>query len=289
MIYEGLLCSSLSVYNLYKKAAVMKKLLTTFSLLFYFSLSAEEKKLEILTFNYPPVMGESSISKNGILVDLVIASFAASGVSVSVVYLPVRRAIKQISLNQSVAFIGVKNTIPIQVQPDIVEYPFFVSRFVVFYKKKRFPDGFEFHNLSELKKYSIGVLSGGITDIIGNQNGLNLDGVNSLEQIFSKVNAGRNDLGVASEFSAKLFINTLFKKNAGVFTIYTDVPYYIMPSVLLLNRRHPDFAYYEPKLKNGMKIIALNGQWTDIIEKFYGKCNIPYISKKLFENAISRY
>ena len=251
--------------------------------------AAEETPLEILTFKYPPVMGESSISKSGFLVELVQAAFASQGVSTTITYLPVKRAIGQIASNESLAYIGVKNTFAADVQPHIKEYPFFVSRFLVFYRKDRFPQGFSYQQLSDLKDYQIGVLAGGTTHVVGKENNLNIDPADALDLVFKKLDGGRDDLGVASEFSIELMLRDLFKERAAEYGIYQDVPFHQINSVLLLNDRHPDFAYYEPKLKAGMKAIASNGEWQRILEQFYGSGNIPAVTKELFESVVAAY
>lgn len=251
--------------------------------------AATDKPLEILTFKYPPVMGESSLSKSGILVELVQAAFASQGVSTTINYLPVKRAIEQITSNESLAYIGVKNTFAADVQPHIQEYPFFVSRFLLFYRKDRFPQGFSYQQLSDLKDYQIGVLAGGTTHVVGKENNLNIDPADALDLVFKKLDGGRDDLGVASEFSIELMLRDLFKDRAADYAIYQDAPFHQINSVLLLNDRHPDFAYYEPKLKAGMKAIASNGQWQQILEQFYGAGNIPAVTKELFESAVATY
>lgn len=253
------------------------------------SLQAADRQLEVITFTYPPVMGESSLSKEGILVELVRAAFAAEGVGITVRYLPVRRAIEQISSNESLAYIGVKNTFDAEVQAHIQEYPFFVSRFLLFYRNDRFPKGFGYQKLSDLKNYRIGVLGGGITDVVGKANKLNVDPVNTLELVFKKLDEGRDDIGVASEFSIELILHDLFKDRASEYAINKELPFHSINSVLLLNNRHPDFAYFEAKLKAGMKKIAANGQWQQILEKFYGTGKIPPSSKNLFESAVATY
>lgn len=251
--------------------------------------AADEKPLEVLAFKYPPVMGESSISKEGILVELVRAAFESQGVPITVTYLPVRRAIEQVSANESLAYLGVKNTFTPDVQAHLHEYPLFVSRFLVFYRKDRFPQGFAYQKLSDLKDYQIGVLGGGTTDVIGKENHLNVDPSDGLEFIFKKLDGERDDIGVASEFSIELMLRDLFKERAAEYEVYQDVPFHQINSVVNLNDRHPDFAYYEPKLKAGMKAIASNGEWQRILEQFYGSGNIPAVTKELFESAVATY
>ncbi|MGE0087235.1 MAG: substrate-binding periplasmic protein [Desulfococcaceae bacterium] len=253
------------------------------------NLWADEKQLEVITFHYPPVMGESSLSKEGILVELVRAAFASQKVPITVTYLPVKRAISQITSNKSLAYIGVKNTFDAKVQPHIQEYPFFVSRFLLFYRKDRFPKGFSYQKLSDLKNYRIGVLAGGTTDVVGRANNLDIDPAYDLDLVFKKLDAKRDDLGVASEFSIELMLHDLFKDRAAEYGINKEVPFHSINSVLLLNDRHPDFAYFEQKLKAGMKEISKNGQWQQILEQFYGAGNIPAVTRQLFETAVAAY
>lgn len=250
---------------------------------------AQEQPLEILTFHYPPVMGDSSISKGGLLVEMVQAAFAESGIHTTITFLPVRRAIQMVTNNPSLAYIGVKETFDPAIHNDLIEYPFFVSRFLIFYRHDRFPDKFQFQKLSDLKPYKIGVLGGGITDGFGKKNGLDIDPSPRLETVFQKLDAKRDDIGVASEFSIYLILKDLFKGHEKDFGIYFEVPFLTINSVLILNRQHPEFSYYEPKLKAGMKAMAADGQWVKIMEKYVGEGNISKESMDLFFEAVRLY
>lgn len=251
--------------------------------------AAETNPLEVLAFNYPPGMGKSSLSNEGFSVELVRAAFASQGISIKMKYVPVKRAITEISKNNYLAYIGVRNTFDEEVRSHIHEYPLFVVRLMVFYRKDRYPKGFGFSKLSDLKDYRIGVLGGGITDLIGKANGLKTEPSNSLINVFRKLDKGRSDIGIAWEFSIKLLFNDLFGDKADEYVIYQDMPFHTVNNTLLLNDRHSEFAYFESKIKAGMKAIGTNGRWKEILERYYGSGNIPEISIKMFESTIAGY
>jgi ABC-type amino acid transport substrate-binding protein len=250
----------------------MKKILAMF--LLSFTLLTFGETLEVLSFYYPPFMGESSMSKEGIMPELIGAAFAETGVDIKLTILPTKRAISLISNNQSLAYVGILRTFPPEVQKNLEVYSFIKLRFLVFYKNSRFPNGLNFTQLSDLKPYSIGVIPG-LTSAVGQANGLKVEPANTLDLVFKKVQGGRNDMGVAVDLAIKTMLDELFKGQASSYTIHDSTPFVTAESTLLLNTKHPDYAKFAPKLKQGMKAIVNNGKWMEIMEKFYGKGNVP--------------
>lgn len=267
----------------------IKKILILILMLFGAPAFGEDKVLEILTFDYPPLFGESKYSKEGLMVELAQSAFDSVGIKTKVKFLPIKRAMSQISHNEAIAYLGGIYSFDSVDRKNLEEFPLLRIRFVCFYLKERFPTGFTFTKLSDLKKYSIGVLAGGLTDTVGKANGLNVEGVNSLSSIFLKLNADRNDIGVAFELSVKSQIEELFQGNENKFEIYYDVPFVSTDATLLLNKKHPEYKFYSEKYKIGVKNIVKNGKWLSIMEKYYGKGKVPYDSKKLMEDVIKKY
>lgn len=248
-------------------------------------LYGAEKTLELVTFTYPPFMGESALSKDGLLVTLVKEACQSEGVNTKVTYLPTARANQQLASGESLAFIGLNN-FDNSVKDHLTVYPFLNLRFIVYYLKESFPTGFKFTALSELKPYTISVLLGGITDRIGQANQLKVEGVTSLEAVFQKLYSKRNDLAVSVDLSGPTIIKALFPGKENQFEAYQDKPFVSIPGSLILNQKHPDYQIYQEKIRNGLVKIVKNGQWLKIMEQYYGKGKVPKDSLQLVDNYI---
>lgn len=245
-------------------------------------------KLELITFDYPPYMGENKVSKDGVLCELVKEAFKVSGVDTEVNILPVKRAMTQISDNYSLAYIGLINNFNDATKANLQEFPLMKIKFVLFYLKEQFPYGFNYTNYSDLNNYSIGVLMGGITDMVGKQNNLKIEPVTSLDLVFKKLEASRNDFGVAVDLSGMFLIEKLFPNKKDKFTYNNVKPFVSSKGSLLLNKKHPEYQTYVGKLKDGLKTIYKNGTWLKILEKYYGKGKVPKDSIALIEETISK-
>lgn len=260
-----------------------KMILAILFVLTTISISAET--IEVLAFSYPPFMGETVLGKDGLMIEMVRAAFAEEDVDVKVTYLPTKRAMFLVSNDEALAYIGILKIFSEEDQRKLEELSIFKLRFLAFYLKKKFPNGFTFNSYEDLKSYNIGVLPG-LTEAVGKANGLKVETANNLEVVFKKIGAGRNDLGLAVDLSIEVLLRELFGNRRDEFAIYQDKPFVTAESTLLLNTKHSDYSKFAPKFKKGLKKIYENGKWQMIMEKYYGKGNVPKISVDLIKETV---
>jgi polar amino acid transport system substrate-binding protein len=258
------------------------------SLAYGLNLLAAPTKLEIATFDYPPYMGENKISKEGVLCELTRAALKVSGEDVEIHSYPVKRAMSAITDNETFAYIGLISNFDDATRTNLQEFPLMNIKFVLFYLKEKFPDGFNYTSFQELKPYTLGVLMGGITEKVGKQNNLNIEPVPNLDQVFKKLEAKRNDFAVAVDLSGMFLIEEIFPKEKDHFTFNSTKPFVSSKGSLILNKKHPEYASQLAKLKEGLKTIYKNGTWLQILENYYGKGRVPKDSVALIEETIAK-
>lgn len=264
----------------------LKRFLVLF-LLLILSFSTHSKTVEVVTFDYPPLMGKNHISDSGVLVEIVAAAFKESGINVEVTYYPTKRAVSLVDEGKSLLMIGLLDYFSVVSQKNLTAFPLLMIDFDVFYLKSRFPSKFQFNSVQDLKPYYIGVLLNGSTDLYGRKVGLNVDGVPSLEQVFKKLETKRNEICIANDLAGLYEISTHFAGKEEQFGFYSEKPFLSLISMAIFNKNHPDYKELEPKFRIGHRLIMKNGKWLAIVKKYYGSRGIPESVLRLLNESLS--
>ena len=226
------------------------------------------KTVEIVTFEYPPLMGKSQISDIGLLPEIVKEAFKANNIETTTKFLPTQRVINGTKMGNSLIMLGLIEYFDKDTQANLVSYPLYNLDFVFFYKKDVFPKGFSYNKPEDLKKYTIGVLLNGITHTYAKANNINAEGVTSLDLIFKKVDMGRNQLGISEYISGINSIEKLFPENEKKWGVYLNKPFFTMNALIIFNKNYPEFEYYDSLFKDGLSKIIKNGKWEQIVNKY---------------------
>lgn len=238
-------------------------------------VSLEAESVLVVTFPYPPLQGTSDVSDLGVDLELVDAAFGASGIDAEFSLVPTKRAIDMIEKGDAPVMIGLLIYFPVEIRDSLAVIPLFQIDFDVFYLKSRFPDGFAFRDIDDLRGYSIGVLLGGSTDIFGKEKGLAVEGAVTLDLVFRKLRAGRTDLCVANDLAGMFEIRQLFPGEEGLFAYCPEPTYITQTASAIFDRRNPRYAELEAAFRAGLKEIILNGTWEAIVSRYYAPRSIP--------------
>lgn len=254
----------------------MKKLLVMFLFLIMIAgtLSAQVKVMEFVTFPYPPFMGKSGVSEDGLLIDLVKEALLTQNIQLKISYAPTKRAMATFLENEVPAYIGLVDNFSQADRAIIDNIKLVPIRFMCFYLSKTFPNSFTFDTYQDLKSYSIGVMVGGLTEKIAIENKLNYDSAPDIDAVFKKLILNRNQVGVAVDLSINNYIAEKGKASENLFSVHKK-PFIVAQSSLLLNKKNPQYAVYSEKILSGLKAIAQNGTWLRVLELYYGKGNAP--------------
>ncbi len=242
---------------------------------FFLFASLEAESVQVVTFPYPPLQGASDVSELGVDLELVDAAFGASGIDAEFSLVPTKRAIDMIEKGVAPVMIGLLIYFPVEIRSSLAIIPLFQIDFDIFYLKSRFPDGFAFRDIDDLRGYSVGVLLGGSTDIFGKENGLAVDGAVTLDLVFRKLRAGRTDLCVANDLAGMFEIRRIFPGEEDLFAYCPDPPYLTQTASAIFDRRNPRCAELEAAFRAGLKEIILNGTWEAIVSRYYAPLSIP--------------
>ena len=168
-------------------------------------LSYAGQVVKLTSDPWPPyILGElGSEANGGSGVELLKAIFArVDGVDVSLPLVPWKRALKEV---KDGTMDGIQLLRKTSEREQFMDYSsgLFVSRELVWYSGKRFPNNFSWASLTDLNKYTIGVVNGysystELDKAVANKE-LTVVKANSNEQIFTMLVAGRIDLAIANE------------------------------------------------------------------------------------------
>ena len=263
-----------------------KKALTYFSVicLVFICITSNlcAEKIEISTINYPPLFQSEAYpgGGHGISCDITVAAFKEVGVEVEYKFIPLARCVYSIVKKQNPANLGTINWFQKENKLDLVQgVNLFTAKILFFYKKKKYPQGTTYDDLSDMKKYKIGNIRGSATTPLVEKAGLNIDWANDLEQNIKKLNGNRFDFAIAVDSAGWAMIETLFPDKLDEFGTI-DKPILTLPISLIF---HKDQSELLTQYKTGLEKIVKNGNFIKIMEKYYGK---DRVSDDIFSNEI---
>lgn len=265
-----------------------KRVFTYFSviclLLVSFTSTLFAEKIVISTIEYPPLfqLEEYPGGGHGSASDITVAAFKEVGVDVEYKYIPMVRCVYSIVKKENPANLGTINWFKKENQLDLVEgVDLFTVKFQFFYKKSKYPDGVTYDNLSDMQKYTIGNVRGSSSTGVTEKAGLNIDWAADLDQNFKKLNGNRFDFAIAIDSAGWATLKKLFPEKIDEFGVI-EKPILTIPLSLIF---HKDQKELIAKYKDGLGKIVNNGQFMEIMEKYYGKGKV---SEDIFSDEIKK-
>ncbi|CAM3789730.1 Bacterial extracellular solute-binding proteins, family 3 [Vibrio aerogenes CECT 7868] len=241
-------------------------------LLFPFLLSAQPT-LKISSPNVPPFVYQKSIPFYGcgLGCEIVQEAFRAVSLQSEVYIVPLTRAVWSVIENKSTASLGFYQWFKAEgFASEVEKVDILAMNLTLFYKKKHFPDGFEFHQFADLLPYTISSVRGGVFTDAYEKAGLNVSYSSRIEQNIMKLEAERVDLAVIAELSGWQIIRDRYPEQIDSFaTIENPVATDFM-SVMF---RKED-EQLRAEFLRGLKTIAANGTYQMIMTKYYQRAGI---------------
>ncbi|MES9972179.1 MAG: transporter substrate-binding domain-containing protein [Candidatus Thiodiazotropha sp.] len=155
--------------------------------------------------------------------------------------------------------------------------PIAVFRLALFYYEPHHNEGITFNRLEDLKGYTIGIIKGSLSNAdiaYFRESGVEFEESYSKESLFKKMMLGRIDLCIEIELSGLLILNRLFPDKADEFT-RIELQRSITPITIMIDDSYPDGQRLGENITKGLEMIINNGKYQEILEKYYGKGNIP--------------
>jgi polar amino acid transport system substrate-binding protein len=235
-----------------------------------------EKTVTLSAHNYWPWLDDAHPQK-GLFGELASEAYKAVGYEAVFRFYPLARSTAYVLTVKELEKLGSQRHFLDKsgnVSPDIQAIPVFWLKMVGFYLKDHFRD-IRFTTLKDLRGYRIGVIRGGMdTAILQRDEELTLEEVNTLEQLFKKLYAGRNDIVFVADLSGQTTISKLFPDDRDRFVMTEDILAGTTADCVF-SKKYPNYETYVEKFEEGLNLIKENGTYFKIFEKYYGEGNVP--------------
>jgi polar amino acid transport system substrate-binding protein len=176
--------------------------------------------------------------------------------------------------------------------------PIAVSRLAIFYYKPNHKKGINYKRLEDLKGYTIGIMKGSLSNAdisYFREYGIKFEESYSKRSLFKKLKLGRIDLCIVIELSGLLVINRYFPDEAYQFKRF-KIQRSITPITVMIANNYPNGERLGKNIKRGLEMVINSGKYYKILEKYYGKENIPndwykhlVRYRKMYDLSLSTY
>lgn len=191
-----------------------------------------------------------------------------AGVAYSIEYLPVKR------YRQSLATYMVGDPDILTNQKHRAIFPIGIFQSAFFYYKPRH-DEFKFLSLRDLQGYTLGVLRGTIEDKARFISyGIKVEESDSVESLIRKLARGRIDFCITVEGAGRYTIQRLFPDEQDNFA-QAVIPGLNRPVAIMIDIDDLEGKAIAQRYQQILDKTLHSGKYQAILEKFYGKNNVP--------------
>jgi len=241
---------------------------------------AENSPVVFQSTDTPPFWS-ASLPENGLGGAILHLVSAAAGVPYSIEYLPVKR------YRHSLATYIVGDPDILINQKHRAIFPIGLFRSAFFYYKPHH-EVIEFHSLRDLRGHTLGVLRGTLEDKDSFvSNGIRVEESDSVESLLKKLKRGRIDLCILVDAAGQYAIKQIFPAEQGNF-VQVDIPGSKRPIAIAIDVEVPQGRAVAQRYRRVLDKTLRSQEYHDILEKFYGKNNIPgdtFEQLKIFEQV----
>lgn len=244
-------------------------------------LHADEiKKITIATDDHPPLLQTNPSNKfePGIMTDIVREVFKNRGIQVQYLSVPAARISWSLLTGKVSAVVGPIGWFSERNYEKINYVPVYPATFHFFYMKKKFPNGFDYVHLEELKGFKIGYMYGGACTSLLENAGLKIEKVNDRNQNTRKLFLGRIDLLVTESLGGWASIKKLYPEKMNTFEISENIILQA-PGCIILKK---DQKKLIQSFQQGFKAIKQNGTYHKILTQYFEHHKIP---KKILDET----
>jgi polar amino acid transport system substrate-binding protein len=225
----------------------------------------------------PPYFTEKAEGQ-GMVCELLTAAFKNQGYDVTYQFMPLARLFTTLIAGDVVGIPYGLGSVSAEDQAKVVESKaIYLSEYVLFYKKSKFPKGVEFQDISELKGYTEEVKNGNtpIIDLLKSK-GMEIDLGNASDSMMMKLSLDRADfLAIPDLGGLDLVKSTNLKSEDYAFTKFITSSNRTMMFLKAGNDKLiSDF-------NTGYAAIMKNGTYKKVLEEYYGIGRVPASTLKL--------
>lgn len=215
-----------------------------------------------------PPFWSASLPDNGLGGAILQMLSAAASVQYSIEYLPVKR------FRHSLATYIVGDPDILLNQKRRAIFPIAIFHSAFFYYKPRH-DVIEFHSLRDLQGHTLGVLRGTLEDKdYFVSNGIKVEESDSVESLLRKLKRGRIDFCILVDATGRYTIGQLFPKEQDDFA-RREIPGSVRPIAIMIDVDAPEGRAAAQRYRRVLDSTLRSREYHDILERFYGRNNIP--------------
>lgn len=253
--------------------------------LYLLPLAVSAGPVKIVTFHYPPVM-DSSKPNGGLMGDIVHSAFGEVNIESEFVYYPAKRMLANY-IGTEIYLACVGPVVLVDRQPEdrknqVIRIPPLADILMVFayYKPTHGKKPTTYNRLNELSGFTVGTIMGSNTIPMLKSAGINVEET-LIESQMKLLKANRIDFAVIGLLTGLDSIAKFFPEHKDDFA-FMKKPVMELPTSIYFNKRFPQSNEYVELFQTGLSAIIKNGQYLQILGKYYGTGNIPSEYKPLF-------
>ncbi|MBF0495656.1 MAG: transporter substrate-binding domain-containing protein [Deltaproteobacteria bacterium] len=231
-------------------------------------IAADQEIIEFGSSETPPLWSPA-LPEDGMAGEILHTISREINVRSIIRYIPIKRLRKDLKHNH----LGDPENFAGQEFSSFIVIAVFRSSF--FYYRPNHPQGITYRTLADLKGYTLGVMRGALEDrSYFEKLGIKVEESNSEISLFKKLKNGRIDLCAVIEVSGIFTINKLFPLDAHNFE-RIEIARSVQPLAIMFDKDYPGGGGLGKKYEAGLDKIISDGNYRQILEKYYSKGNIP--------------
>ena len=246
--------------------------LVLFSIIGFYARSQES--YQIATIEYPPFYQDTQIDK-GIACELVIEALKIEQKQVEFRFIPPMRMLLDINSNITLCGLGrdlQKDNIDIEVSDTI-----FNVQLSFLYDSRKHPNGIQFSQLSDLKNYTIGVLSKSKTEeLLKSHQHTALISNTSTTGLAKQLVNNRIDLWATVDIAGLMLMDELLPNDKVYYK--STKPFQVSEINVVIPKRMDKDKELLNAINSGIKILKENGEYQKIIDKYLMNYPITFMN-----------
>lgn len=233
-----------------------------------FTAFADEQIVEFSSSETPPFWSEN-LPEDGMAGAMLHAISREIGVKSVIKYIPMERIRKKLTSNHvgnPEIFVGQKFSAVVTIA---------IFRTAFFYYAPNQKKEIIYKGLDDIKGYTLGIIRGTLENVsFLHEKGIKVEPSSSEIPLIKKLKYGRIDLCSMVKLTGIYTIEKIFPEDAENFVNF-DIKGSVRPITIMIDNNYPGGKELGEKYSNGLKRIIASGTYNEILEKYYGRGNIP--------------
>ncbi len=228
--------------------------------------TAIAEPVRLTSDEYAPLVSRH-IKGHGLLSEIVTRTLRDMGLESELAFQPWRRGQAEVLAGRVWATFPYVKTPDRERRYQFSRYPLFENRIVFFYRVDRFPDGLEWHQLSDLRPHTIGGIRGYWYERDLERAGLTVAYATDVETALRMLRLGRTDVLLLSELVGWHAIHSTFPEEHRNFATL-ERPYEVVASWLMVSNSYPNSRRLLQRFDHAFRKLAEAGRFDALTRQY---------------------